>query len=122
MANEIVYRSKLAYSKGDADSFDFGDLTATMAGSKALRARQTVTTTPEALVLGEVAAASAWLVLKNMDATNKVLVRPATGAAVCIEVQPGETSGPFRFASTWTAPFVEASAATVDFIYFLVQA
>lgn len=123
MANEISYRGSLRYSKGDADSFDPGELTATMTGSKALRTRQTVTTTPEALGLGEVSPASAWFICKNLDATNKVLVRPATGAAVCIEVGPGETSGPFRFASTVTAPFVEASAgAGLEFIYLLVSA
>lgn len=122
MANEITYRSKLAYAKGDSNLFDFGDLTATMAGTKALRGRQTASTTPEALGLGEVTAAGAWFVCKNLDATNKLLVRTGTGVAPLIEVQPGETSGPFRFASTVTAPFVEASAATADFIYLLVSA
>lgn len=122
MANEITYRGLLRYSKGDSDSFDLGEQTANMAGTKALRGRQTVTTTPEALVLGEVSAASAWLMVKNLDATNKVLIRPATGAAVFAEVQPGETSGPFRFASTVTAPFVESSAGSVDFIFLLVSA
>lgn len=122
MANEITYRGKLAYSKGDSSLFDFGDLTATMTGSKALRGRQTVTTTPEALGLGEVTAAGAWFICKNLDATNNVLVRPGTGVAPLVEVRPGETSGPFRFASTVTAPFVEASASSVDFIFLLVSA
>ena len=122
MANEITYRGYLKYAKGDADAFDEGEKLATMTGTKALRGRQTVTTTPEALILGEVSPASAWLMVKNQDATNKVLIRPATGAAVCIEVGPGETSGPFRFASTVTAPFVESSAGSVDFTFLLVSA
>ena len=122
MALEITYRGKLAYSKGDADSFDFGDLTATMTGSKALRTRQTVTTTPEALGLGEVSPASAWFICKNLDATNNLLVRPATGVVPLTEVRPGEVSGPYRFASTVTAPFVESSAGSVDFTFLLVSA
>lgn len=122
MANEITYRSQLAYNKDDADAFDVGELTATMAGTKALRGRQTCGTVEEALGLGEVAAGSAWFVCRNRDATNKLLIAPAAGAAYLIEVQPGETAGPFRFLSTVTAPVVKASAATVDFTYMLVSA
>lgn len=122
MANEITFRGKLAYSKGDADSFDFGDLTATMTGTKALRGRQTVTTTPEALVLGEVTAAGAWFICKNLDGTNNVLVAAGTGEDPFAKVLPGETCGPFRFDSSVTAPFVKSSASSVDFIYLLVSA
>jgi hypothetical protein len=122
MANEITYRGQLAYAKDDADAFDLGALTATMAGTKALRGRQTCSTTEEALILGEVSAGSAWVILSNRDATNKLLVAPAAGATYLIEVQPGETAGPFRFLSTVAAPVVKASAATVEFIYLLVSA
>lgn len=122
MANEITYHGKLAFDKDDADKFDFGELTATMAGTKALRGRQTCSTTPEALGLGEVSAAGAWFICRNRDATNKLLIRPGTGLDPLIEVRAGEVSGPFRFASTVTAPFAEASAATVEFTYLLVSA
>jgi hypothetical protein len=121
MANEIVYRGKLAYQKGDADSFDFGDLTATMTGSKALRGRQTVTTTPEALVCGEVPPGRAWFICKNMDATNTLVIASGVGAPALIEVLPGETSGPFRFQNV-TTPQVASVAGTIDFIYLLVSA
>lgn len=121
MANEITYRGKLAYSKGDADSFDFGDLTATMTGSKALRGRQTVTTTPEALVRGEVAAANAWFICKNVDNTNTLVIASGVGAPALIAVLPGETAGPFRFESS-TVPQVAAAAGSLDFIYLLVSA
>jgi hypothetical protein len=122
MAGEITYRGKLAYNKDDADSFDLGDLTANMTGTKAQRGRQTCGTTEEALVLGEVPAGSAWFICRNRDITNKLLVAPAAGAAYLIEVQPGETSGPFRFLSTVVAPVVKSSASTVDFTYLLVSA
>jgi len=122
MANEIHYHGKLAFEKDDADTFDVGELTASMAGTKAQRGRQTCGTVEEALVLGEVPAGSAWAIFRNRDATNKLLVAPAAGAAYMIEVQPGETSGPFRFLSTVTAPVVKASALTVDFNYMLVSA
>lgn len=122
MANEITYHGKLAYAKGDADSFDVGELTATMTGSKALRGRQTVTTTPEALGLGEVSAAGAWFICKNMDSTNKLLVSGGTGEPAFAEVRPGETSGPYRFDSSVTAPFVASSAGSLEFIYLVVSA
>jgi hypothetical protein len=122
MAGEITYRGKLAYLKGDSSLFDFGDLTATMTGSKALRGRQTVTTVAEALILGEVVAGLAWFICKNLDATNKLQIAPGAGQAVLIEVPPGETSGPFRFNLAAVAPFVSSSAGSVDFIYLLVSA
>jgi hypothetical protein len=123
MANEIKARGYVRFTKGtDGDAFDLGEFVATMAGTKSLRARQTVSTSEEALGLGEVASASALVMFKNHDATNKLLIKAAAGAAVLVEVPPGETAGPFRFASTATAPFVQASASTVDFSYFLVAA
>ena len=122
MANEVTYHSSLAYEKGDGDSFDFGELTSTMTGTKGHRSRQTVGTSEEAIGLGEVPAGSARFICKNMDATNKVLIAPAAGAAYLIEVWPGEVSGHIRFLSTVTAPVAKSSASTVDFIYVLVQA
>jgi len=122
MANEISYHGSLAYEKGDSDSFDFGEAVATMTGTKGHRSRQTVGTTEEAIGLGEVPAGSAWFICKNMDATNKVLIAPAAGAAYLIEVFPGQTCGPIRFLSTVTAPVAKSSASTVDFIYLVVQA
>jgi len=122
MANEITYRGKLAFLKGDSSLFDFGDLTATMVGSKALRGRQTVTTAEEGLILGEVAAGNAWLIVKNMDATNKLQIKGGAGGTVVLEVFPGETSGPFRFGPGIVAPFVQAAAGSVDFVFLLVSA
>jgi len=122
MAGEITYRGKLAYNKDDADSFDLGDLTANMTGTKAQRGRQTCGTVEEALVLGEVPAGSAWFICRNRDVTNNLLLAPAAGAAYLIEVRPGETAGPFRFLSTVTAPVVKASASTVDFTFLIVSA
>jgi hypothetical protein len=122
MANEITIRGLLAFAKGDAAKFDQGELLVTMAGTKWLEARQTVGTTEEALNLGEVTAGSALLIIRNRDATNKVLVKPASGGVALIEVPAGETSGPFRFSSTVTAPFVQAVTGAVDISYLLVSA
>jgi len=122
VANEITYRVMLAFDKDDSDLFDSGELTATMVGTKSLRGRQTCGTVEEALVLGEVPAGSAHFVCRNLDATNKLLLAPAAGAAYMIEVPPGQASGKICFLSTVTAPVVKASAATVDFIYLLVSA
>ncbi len=122
MANEITIRGLLAFAKGDAAKFDQGEISVSMNGAKWLEARQTVGTTAEALNLGEVSAGSAWLIIVNRDPSNKVLVLPASGGVAMIEVQAGETSGPFRFASTVTAPFVQAVTAAVDISYLLVSA
>jgi hypothetical protein len=122
MANEITYRGALAFLKGDSDSFDFGELQATMTGTKSLRGRQTVTTAEEALILGEVTPGNAWFICKNMDITNKLQIKPGSAQAVMIEVLPGETCGPFRFNLAVVAPFVQSAAGSVDFVYLLVSA
>jgi len=122
MANEITARGVLAFAKGDAAKFDEGEILATMTGTKWLEGRQTVGTAEEALILGEVPAGSAWLILRNRDAANKVQIKPASGGVALIEVQAGETAGPFRFASAVTAPFVQAVTAAVDISYLLVSA
>ena len=122
MASEITIRGLLAFSKGDAAKFDQGEILATMTGTKWLEGRQTVGTAEEALILGEVPAGSALILIKNRDASNKVQIKPASGGVVLIEVLAGETSGPFRCAAAVTAPVVQAVTARVDISYLLVSA
>lgn len=122
MAAEITIRGLLSFVKGDAAKFDQGEISVSMTGTKWLEGRQSIGTTEEALILGEVPAGSAWLILKNRDATNKVQIKPASGGVVLIEVLAGETAGPFRFASAITAPFVQAVTGAVDISYLLVSA
>lgn len=123
MANEITVQGKLRFAKAsDFGAFDLGEISVTQSGAESLRGRQTVTTAEEALVIGEVNPAGAWFICKNMSAAGNLQVRPGTGVTALIEVRPGETSGPFRFTSNVTAPFVISSAGSVDFIYLLVEA
>lgn len=125
MANEIIFQGKLRFAKGsDFGAFDLGEISATQTGNESLRGRQTVTTAEEALVIGEVNASAAHFMCKNMNTSgsSKLLIQAASGAAPTVEVWPSETSGPFRFPTGTTAPFVKASSLTVDFIYWIVEA
>lgn len=122
MANEITIRGKLAFAKGASGSFDEGEILVTMAGQETLEGQQSVTTAEEALVIGEVNPAGAWVIFKHRSGAGNLLVRQGTGTASTIEVRPTETSGPFRFPTGTTAPFVLSSSGTVTFSYLIVEA
>lgn len=122
MANEIRLRAQLSFAKsGRSGAADSGELTATMAGTKSLDTTQTVGTSEEALVLGEVPAASAHYLIENLDATNPVDLKPATGGTVTTRIAAGRCALG-QFGAAVAAPFVQASGAPVDIRIFLVQA
>jgi hypothetical protein len=122
MANEIRLRAQLSYAKSGRSGYaDSGDIPFTMAGTHGLDTTQTVGTVEEALLLGEVLAASAHYYIENMDAANSVDLKPATGGTVTTTIGPGRVAlGQFK--STVSAPFVQAIGAPVIIKILLVQA
>lgn len=122
MADEIRLRASLSFAKsGTAASMDTGELTVTMTGTKHLATRQTVGITEEALLLGEVPAASAHYMIWNLDSTNPVDLRPATGGTVTTRIGPGRVAAG-QFGPSVAAPFVIAITAPVDIKILLIQA
>lgn len=122
MASEIILRAALSWAKsGTSGGRDSRDIVVSMAGTKGLETRQTVGTSEEALLLGEVPAASAHFWIRNLDATNTVTLKPATGGAATVSIGPGRVVCG-QFASTVSAPFVQASVAPCDIEIVLVQA
>ena len=121
MAQEIMLRAALSFAKsGRAVSADSLDIVVDMAGTKGLDTVQTVGTTEEALVLGEVTAASTHYWIKNLDATNPVDLKPATGGTVTTRILPGRVAMG-QFGPSVSAPFVQAITAPVDIRVVLVQ-
>lgn len=117
MANEAQLRIQLTFAKGGSSVvFDSLLIQSTVAGTKMIHNRQTVGTSEEAIVLGEVAPGGGWFICRNLDATNYVSIKPSTGAAVSAIVMPGEVAA-FRWLSTVTAPFAQANTAPVDIEY-----
>jgi hypothetical protein len=121
MANEIRLRAQLSFAKsGRSGAADSGDITATMAGTKSLDTTQTVGTVEEALVLGEVPAASAHYLIENLDATNPVDLKPALGSVVTTRIGPG-LCALGQFGPGVATPYVQSITAPVDIHVFLVQ-
>jgi hypothetical protein len=61
-----------------------------------------------------------YVMIENLDATNKVRLRPASGAANMIEIPPGTVAGPFKFAAA--TPYAIAETAAVKIRYLLIEA
>lgn len=121
MANEITLSASLSFAKsGRSAQADSGAIAIDMTGTKSLDTVQTVGTVEEALVLGEVPAASAHYWIKNLDATNPVDLKPATGGAVTTRILPGRVALG-QFGPSVSAPFVQAITAAVDIHIVLVQ-
>lgn len=122
MANEIRFRVQLSFAKSGRSGYaDSGDLIATMTGTHYWEGTQTVGTSEEALFLGEVPAGGAYYYIENLDATNPVDLKPASGAAANPSILPGKVAfGQFK--STVTTPFVQATTAPVSIKVLLIQA
>jgi hypothetical protein len=121
MSQEITLRAALSFAKSGRSAFaDSLDVSIDMAGTKGLDTVQTVGTTEEALVLGEVPAASAHYWIKNLDATNPVDLKPATGGTVTTRILPGRVAMG-QFGPSVSAPFVQATTAPVDIRVVLIQ-
>lgn len=118
MADELTISAFMRFVKGAKDvqlsrqsqQFD-------VTGTAFIRGTQIVGTSEEALTKGEVSTPGCILII-NLDPTNFVSIRAATGTANCIKIKPGEFAL-FRFAAT--APFIIADTASCEVEYFLIE-
>lgn len=108
MANELTLTVSLKWVEGDLNvSRTINGLRIDTAGVKHYDAVQNIGTSEEAITLGE-AAAGGYMLLENLDATNFIEIRPATGVADLIKLLPGDIalfrltgdSVPFALANT----------------------
>lgn len=121
LANELTTSLAAAYedAKGKKDSFDFSNLLVTLATAQCHHTEQLVTTSEVAVNLGPVSGTLGVLILCNLDSTNYIEVRTATGSTKFAKLFPKVTSGaaglPFciiQVGSGVTAPFVIANSAS----------
>lgn len=117
MANEITVTASLQFAKGNITALtrSYNGVSVTVTGTAYVQNVQTVGTSEEALLIGDVTPG--YVLMKNLDSTNFVSVRHATGGSNCVKLKPGEVSL-FRFASA--APFVIADTAPVQLEYYLI--
>lgn len=121
MADEIRIRAQLSGAKsGRAVRADSGEISITQTGNHYLQTTQSVATTEEALVLGEVPPAGAHFLIENLDAANPVDLRPASGGTATIRIAAGRCAMG-QFGPSVSAPFVIAITAAVVIRVTLAQ-
>lgn len=118
MANEITANCSLAYSDSELteDSLALVNFLKTVATKKIVHIKQAVPTAEAALNLGGISGPG-YILIKNLDETNFVEIRTATGATKFARLDPGGFAF-FRFGSGVTAPFViaDTDACQVEFL------
>ena len=118
MANEVTVSMSLSFSKSTvSDALSWSDLQFDVSGSKIAHLVQNVAITEEVLELGDIGTIG-WMIVRNLDDSNFMEIRPATGAADCIKLKAGECA---LFRHAGTAPFVIADTATVNIEYLLIE-
>src|SRR5262245_22622188 len=118
MANEIRVGASLQFSKdGSSDTFSLTD-SVTMSGSQYNKKTQSIGTSEENLVKGDISTIG-FVLVRNLDDTNFVTLMASTGVDA-IKLLAGESAGPMR----WAAAQVIAKADTATCIveYLMIEA
>jgi hypothetical protein len=121
MANELTLSASFSFDKSGGDSFDerVSELTVTVTGGNAIRHVQSVGTSEEAIVLGDVTPGG-WCFVENLDATNFVEIRSGTGATDLIRLKAGEFAL-FRMSADASAPYAIADSSSCDVLFLLME-
>lgn len=120
MAKELTTNGGLSFVKGTTEvRFGRSGVLVDVAGQNYIQNIQSIGTTQEAILLGDVASPG-YAIFENLDPTNYVTIRPASGAADMIRLNPGEVAGPFRLAAS--APFAIANTAAIRLRYLIIEA
>lgn len=121
MASEIQLNASLRFAKSGIADGILASLTADWTGSKFTRGVQALSTSEEAINLGESTGGGGWFFAINRDATNSIHLRVATGATNFATLTPGGFAF-FRWSTSATAPFAVASAGTPTLEYLVMVA
>ncbi len=124
MANEITVTASLSVTKGTITTARTESaLTSDLAGDQYIDAVQeiNVAATEEALDLGDLVLSTTvpgkcWM--KNLDGSNSISVRGATGGVDLITLLPGQVA---VFPMGAVAPFIISSAGTPKLQYLLYE-
>ncbi len=122
MADEIRVSGSLGYADSEG-SDPFLELVETLfdiGAKKYQQCKHNVGLTEEAMKLGELTTLG-WCCFKNLDATNYVEIRSATGAANDVILVPALGFAIFHFGSDVTAPFIVANTAACQTEYLILS-
>lgn len=123
MANEVtVSVPSLAYadSEGANEILTLAEKQASVSSKKYIKAKQSIGTSEEAIVLGEVTAPG-WAFFINRDSTNYIELRVATSGAKFAKMLAGEPAGPFRLGSGAQVPYAIADTGACVLEYLIVN-
>lgn len=118
MADELTLRVDLTFEKDD-DVLELllGRIKRDVTGKKPLKHRQTIGTSEEAVVVGDVGAGGFFVGI-NKDATNYIELRPGSGLADLVRLKPGD---PCLFRLTDDATlYAIANTAACDLLYAII--
>lgn len=119
MANELTLSASLKFVKGSKNrAFSKSGIQLDVAGKNYTHKSQTIGTSEEALVLGDVATPG-YILVYNESTTNFVSIRSGTGTANLVKIPAG---GIALFHCEASAPFAVADTAAVDIEYLLIEA
>jgi hypothetical protein len=120
MANELTTSSALTFQKGKVfASMGKGGVKVDVSGTRFIENVQEIGTIEEALMLGDIAAPG-YIMVENLDPTNFVELRAASGVADMIKIPAGSVAGPFMLATA--TPYAIADTAACKIRYLLIEA
>lgn len=122
MANEITITGILKCynsTQGIDQEMRRENISVDMTGDSYVRHIQTVGTSEEALELGQDIGTPGYVMIRNLDSTNFVSLRRATGEGNCIKILAGKFAL-FQWAAS--APFAIADTSPVRIEVLLLEA
>ncbi len=120
MAGELKINIEFIYSKSGVDVDWYEKSSFTVSGDQLLQNIQTIGTSEEAILLGDVAAGG-YVMMKNLDDTNFVEIRQGTGKDDLIRLEPSDVTV-FRLTDDATAPYAIADTGDCDVRYIVIDA
>lgn len=119
MSNELTQNLSFILERAGRQSVEFSlvDKPVTVTGVRILRTEQTIGTSEEPIALGEISA-PAWAYFRNLDATNYLELKVATGGAIFAKLLGGTGGTPpggdfcwLRLGSGAQAPYAIANTS-----------
>jgi hypothetical protein len=121
VANELTATVNVTFNDTGESAPSVTALNINMTGTAVSKGRASIGTSEEALRLGDMTTtANCILVLKNLDSTNFVELRRATGSTKIVRYLPGEC-WPVRLGSEVTDPYLIADTAPCNVEWALYQ-
>ena len=120
MADEVTVTVSLAFAKGGTSiAYTSGELTFDVSGTHYFANTQEIGAGAyEALDMGS-NVTPGWVFMRNLDATNFVEIKGATGDGAAMLKLKATECGVFRMVST--APYAQADSAAVDLEYIIID-